>query len=79
MGGAPLEQQRTLLFIMTAANQDLAITAGGFAPLSRHAMMTVRHGRTETPNSISNTNQHGPSHTACDFHPENAMKKTPAP
>ncbi|GFG32347.1 hypothetical protein Cfor_12208, partial [Coptotermes formosanus] len=37
---ASLRQQRTLMFMMTAANQDLALTAGGFAPLSRHTMMT---------------------------------------
>jgi hypothetical protein len=53
--GAPFRQQRTLMFMMTAANQDLALTAGGFAPLSHHTMMTVRHSGTETLNSIRST------------------------
>jgi hypothetical protein len=79
---ASLRQQRTLMFMMTAANQDLALTAGGFAPLSRHTMMTVRHSGTETLNSIRNTKcgmeRSGPSNVVqpvplCDFHFESAQ------
>jgi hypothetical protein len=75
--GAPLRQQRTILFMMTTANQDLAITAGGFAPLSHHTMMTVRNMRTGTPGGISDSHKQDPGGTACEFHPKSALTKTP--
>jgi hypothetical protein len=76
--GAPLRQQRTLLFMMTTANQDLAITAGGFAPLSHHTMMAVRQRQTETPDGISDSHKQGPSGTACEFHSKSALTKKEA-
>ncbi|PNF31032.1 hypothetical protein B7P43_G17935 [Cryptotermes secundus] len=39
--GAPLSQQRTLKFMIAAANREFALTAGGFAPLTRHTLVTV--------------------------------------
>jgi hypothetical protein len=41
--GAPLQQQRALMFMMAAANQQFTLTAGGFVSVSRHTMVTVRH------------------------------------
>ncbi|PNF25909.1 hypothetical protein B7P43_G10643 [Cryptotermes secundus] len=38
--GAPLSQQRTLKFMIAAANREFALTAGGFAPLTRHTLVT---------------------------------------
>jgi hypothetical protein len=41
--GAPLPQQRTLKFMMARANEEFTLTAGGFAPLTRHTLVTVSH------------------------------------
>jgi hypothetical protein len=41
--GAPLEQQRKLMFMMAVADKEFALTAGGFVPLTRHTMLMVSH------------------------------------
>jgi hypothetical protein len=40
--GAPIRQQSTIVFLMAAANEDYALTAGGFAPVSLRTMIVVR-------------------------------------
>jgi hypothetical protein len=40
--GAPIRQQTTIVFMMAAANEDFALTAGGFAPVSLRTMIVVR-------------------------------------
>jgi hypothetical protein len=47
--GAPIWQQRNIVFMMAAANEDFALTAGGFAPLSLRTMIVVRN----TEHSVS--------------------------
>jgi hypothetical protein len=39
--GAPLQQQRNIVFMMAAANEDFALSAGGFAPVSLRTMIVV--------------------------------------
>jgi hypothetical protein len=41
--GAPIRQQRNIVFMMAAANEDFALTAGGFAPVSLRTMIVVRN------------------------------------
>ncbi|XP_023715214.1 odorant receptor 49b [Cryptotermes secundus] len=39
--GAPIRQQRNIVFMMVAANEDFALSAGGFAPVSLRTMIVV--------------------------------------
>jgi hypothetical protein len=41
--GAPLRQQKLIVFMMAAANEDFALSAGGFAPVSLRTMIVVRN------------------------------------
>ncbi|PNF25897.1 hypothetical protein B7P43_G10644 [Cryptotermes secundus] len=41
--GAPIRQQRNIVFMMVAANEDFALSAGGFAPVSLRTMIVVRN------------------------------------
>jgi hypothetical protein len=41
--GAPLQQQRALVFMMAAANQQFVLTAGGYISVSQNTMIKVRH------------------------------------
>lgn len=39
--GAPLQQQRDLAFVMSEANKQFVLTAGGFTSLSHHTLIMV--------------------------------------
>ena len=41
--GTPISFQRSILIIITMAQQEFYLTAGKFVPVSRKTMMNVRH------------------------------------